>query len=273
MRHRFFIGLAAPLVLLFGLAPALAQQTVPPPSPEGSGSREADETRELEREIEAYPGPNDGVKEETGASDVGSRIPEKINPAPRKPAVTPRAHGAASEPAAGATTAPRQAGATSIDPSEVQRVFGSDVDIIALSSLEPAQVTRLQLRLRELGHYLGSVDGVAGPQTRAALQAYARAQFALKQRLLQHDQLTTDLAEQLGVQQGPPRGAAPAFRDEPALPATPNRRGDAPLVPPGAVPMTPPGVTPLPPPSGGPPLPTPSSDPKPAASPPARPSP
>jgi hypothetical protein len=270
MRHtKFCIGLAAPLVLLLGLTPAFGQQTVPPPSPEGSGMRNpADETRELEREIEAYPGPNDGLKEETGQSDVDSRIPEQINPAPKKSTSSaPRSGNPSSTP--GVAAAPRAGGGSSIDPSEVQRVFGSDIDIIALSSLQPEQITRLQVRLRELGHYLGVVDGIAGPQTRAALQGYARAQFALKQRLLQQDQLTTDLAEQLGVQEGPPRDVAPTFRDDPAQPAAPatppapNKRRDAPLVPPGAVPMTPPGVTPLPPASGGPPLPTPSSGPAP----------
>jgi hypothetical protein len=256
---RLCIGLAAPLALLLGLAPAVAQQTVPPPSPESSGVSEADQTRELEREIEAYPGPRDGMPEENGAaSPADTRIPEQINPAPRKPGLMPPA----SSPKAG------QPGASRIEPSEVQRVFGSDVNIVALSSLQPAQVTRLQARLHELGHYQGVVDGVAGPQTRAALQAYARAQLSLKQRLLEQNQLTTDMAEQLGVQEGPPRDPDPSFRDGADSPRTPSHTGpgmrrDAPLLPPGGVPMSPPGVTPLPP-SGGPPMPTPSSAPSPS---------
>lgn len=259
MRHTSFrIGLAAaPLLLITSLAQA--QQTVPPPAPEGRSMSAADETRELEGEIEAYPGPTDGMQGETGASDVDTRIPEHIQPAPRKPALTPRSGAATSSAAAPVRTDPSSA----IDPSEVQRVFGSDVDIIALSSLAPAQVTRLQLRLRELGLYLAPVDGIAGPQTRAALSAHARAQFALQQRLLSHDQLTTDMAEHLGVQEGPARDADPSFRDDVSQPATPARRGDAPQLPPGAVPMTPPGVTPLPP-SGAPALPTPSSAPSPS---------
>jgi hypothetical protein len=270
MRHESLcIGLAAPLALLLGLAPALAQQTVPPPSPEGSRESASDETRELESEIEAYPGPRDGVREESGADSVDTRIPEQINPAPRKPSVTPRSTQAAPASAAGAATGDRSS--SPIDPSEVQRVFGSDVELIALSSLAPGQVTRLQLRLRDLGHYLGRIDGIAGAQTRAALQGYTRSQFALKQRLLQQNQLTTDLAEQLGVHEGTSSAGEPSFRDDADRPTSPSNtgpreRGDAPLLPPGAAPMPPSGVTPLPP-SGGPPLPTPSSAPSPSRGP------
>jgi hypothetical protein len=239
MQHmRFLLGLAAPLALLAG--PALAQQGVPPAGPDPSGASDTNQTRALENQIEEYPGPTDGVRDE---SDVDTRIPEQIHPAPRSNA-GPRPH--AASPAAPA----RSGGATAaIDPSEVQRVFGSDTGVIALGSLDPTSITQLQVRLRERGYDPGPVDGVVGPTTRAALEGYARAQFTLKQRLLQQDQLTTDLAEQLGVAPGSRRGAQPSMRDD-ARPATPP--GDAPLLPPGGAPLPPPGMAPLPTPSSSP---------------------
>ncbi len=234
---RFLLGLAAPLVLLAG--PAWAQQAVPPVGDVPGRVNGTHQTRELESEIEEYPGPSDGVRDE---SDADTRIPEQIHPAPKPPA-GPRPHAASpATPAAGDS-----ASKTMIDRSEVQRVFGSDTGVIALGSLGPSGITQLQVRLRERGHDPGPVDGVMGPKTRAALQAYSRAQFTLKQRLLQQDQLTTDLAEQLGV-------AASRLSSEPSPrhDTDPAMRGDAPLLPSGGAPLPPPGMAPLPTPSSAP---------------------
>ncbi|HTV21396.1 MAG TPA: peptidoglycan-binding domain-containing protein [Polyangiaceae bacterium] len=239
MKHvRFWLGLSAPAMLL-GAASALAQQTMPPRATDPSGVNEANQTRELEGEIEQYPGPADGVRND-GAPDSTS-IPEKMQPAPNKPSQTPRPHAATSASPA------RQpmSGASSIDPSEVQRVFGSDARVVALGSLDAASITRLQVRLHELGHYKGTIDGILGPQTRAAIESYAKEQFALKQRLLKQDQLTTDLADQLGVQPSPLHTHPPANTGD----MGPSMHGDAPLLPPGGAPTPPPSMAPLPTPS------------------------
>jgi hypothetical protein len=199
----------SPLVVLLSVAsPALSQQPLPEEKKSGSP---VNETRELESEIEQYPGPNDGV---TVESDT--RIPEEIQPQPKKPSATPSPLTDPSNP---------RAQSASIDRKEIQRVFGQDALVLELDTLNSAQVTRLQTRLRELGHYLGVVDGIIGPKTRAALSAVIADQFALSQRLLQQNQLTTELASQVGLEAASlaaPRPAQPgAPRPTPSRPPSP----------------------------------------------------
>jgi len=228
-RSRFRIGLApiAGVLMLAGSVPAQEQQQ--------PGKADAvNETRQLEAEIEEYPGPTDGV---TTESDT--RIPEEIHPPPKK---TTKARPKSPSPATAATGGAAQGRAvTSIDAREVQRVFGQDSSVLELATLDAASVTRLQTRLRELGHYLGEIDGVMGPKTRAALDAVIADQFRLSKRLLQQNQLTTDFANQLGLgganpdmpprpasTQSPQSGAAAA---PPKPPAPAPRQGASPPSP------------------------------------------
>jgi hypothetical protein len=201
-RSRMLGNWLSPLVVLLSMvSPALSQQPAPE---EKKSSDTVNGTRELESEIEQYPGPDDGVMEESD-----TRIPEEIQPKPRKPIVAAPAADPSSPLARG----------SSIDPKEVQRVFGQDTMVLDLDTLNSAQVTRLQTRLRELGHYLGVIDGIVGPKTRAALSAVIADQFALSQRLLQQNQMTTELASQVGVEAPLAPSSAPPAATPPRPPS------------------------------------------------------
>lgn len=211
MRHLIFgARLAAPLALLVlvaGTARAQSARATPEgprtqqraQSPADAPGKEgaANPTRELEAEIEEYPGAND-----TATDSAEAVIPEAIAPAPLvRPAPKVRAVAPAG---------------SSIDAREVQRVFGQDTSVLDLTTLDAKQVTRLQQRLREMGHYLDKLDGIVGPKTTAALQAMIADQYALSQRLLRQGQMTTELAGQVGL-------AEPNQVPAPAQPPAPNQ--------------------------------------------------
>lgn len=208
MRRSLMLGnlLSALVGVLSAASPALSQQ--PPPAEKGSGP--VNETRELESEIEQYPGPNDGVVTE----ELDTRIPEQIQRTPKNPSLGPT-------PAPMTEPGSPRAQVAGIDPKEIQRVFGQDALVLDLDTLTSAQVTRLQTRLRELGHYLGVIDGIIGPKTRAALSAVIADQFALSQRLLQQNQLTTELATQVGLGAATPSPAKPVEPTTPSSPPSP----------------------------------------------------
>jgi putative peptidoglycan binding protein len=180
-------GLGAPVVwfaLALGASASFAAD--PPPQP----PEEPHQTRRLESEIEEFPAPLD--KAGTTADAPETRIPEQIEPPQASP---PAGTARVRNPAP--LGEPR--GLRDVDPGEVQRVFGRDTPIVRLDGLDPRQVTHLQRRLSEMGHYRGKVDGIAGPQTAAALRAVIADQFAWSRRLLGQGQVTDDLALQLGL--------------------------------------------------------------------------
>jgi hypothetical protein len=197
MQRSQILRWSAPVVLLVSAAGSvMAQESSAPP---------LNPARELEAEIEDYPAPDGTVTSDSNtpgstpaspvkgsaASDEATRIPEQIH---RPGQGAPRGPAAASGPRG----APQSA-ASAVPSAEVQRVLGRDVGILDLNSLTPPQVTRLQQRLREEGLYHGTLDGVVGPKTRAALSAAVARQQQLSQRLLQQGQITTQLGTQIGV--------------------------------------------------------------------------
>jgi peptidoglycan hydrolase-like protein with peptidoglycan-binding domain len=86
-----------------------------------------------------------------------------------------------------------------IDPAQVQKVFGMDVALIDLKSLNKDQIKQLQQRLQERGFYRGKIDGAMGPQTRNALSGLIAQQYAMNQRLVNQGQITEQFASSIGV--------------------------------------------------------------------------
>jgi hypothetical protein len=87
----------------------------------------------------------------------------------------------------------------SIDPAQVQKVFGMDVALIDLKALNKDQIKQLQQRLQERGLYRGKIDGAMGPQTRNALSGLMAQQYSLNQRLMNQGQITEQFASSIGV--------------------------------------------------------------------------
>jgi peptidoglycan hydrolase-like protein with peptidoglycan-binding domain len=135
-----------------------------------------------------------------------------------------------------------------IESSQVQRVFGMDVSLIDLKTLNQDQIKQLQQRLNERGFYRGKVDGRMGPQTKNALSGLMAQQFALNQRLVNQGQITEQFASSIGVDTA---GRAPVSGVDTAAPSQPPRASEpSPSQPPPRVnepatrPAAPPSVPP-----------------------------
>jgi hypothetical protein len=118
-----------------------------------------------------------------------------------------------------------------IDAAQVQKVFGMDVALIDLKSLNSEQIKVLQQRLSERGFYRGAIDGKMGPNTRNGIASLMAQQFALNQRLVNQGQITEQFASSLGVDT---RGRVPVTgtdkMDQPSQ--HPEPRSNAPAPPP-----------------------------------------
>lgn len=102
---------------------------------------------------------------------------------------------------------PRSAGQEThlaIDPAQMQRVLGTDAALLDLASATRQQVLQLQQQLQKRGVYSGNLDGLPGPQTRAAISHLLARQHALSQRLLEQGRITGQLAASLGATPGAP---------------------------------------------------------------------
>jgi len=126
-----------------------------------------------------------------------------------------------------------------IDPAQVQRVFGMDVALIDLKTLNKDQIKQLQQRLQERGFYRGKVDGAMGPQTRNALTGLLAQQYSLNQRLVNQGQITAQFASSIGMDT---HGRAPVtgvdLNDQPSQHPAPPPRANAQSTTP-TVPMPP----------------------------------
>lgn len=105
------------------------------------------------------------------------------------------------EPAA-ATARERADSAAGMQPA------AQEEDQHELSELSSEQTRELQVRLQERGYYRGEVDGIAGPQTRAALRQF----FQRQAQLVAQGKLTESALSAFGMDAGdiqPVRGTEP----------------------------------------------------------------
>ncbi len=129
------------------------------------------------------------------------------------------------------SSARSSSGSQTIDPTEVQRVFGSDATIIDLQTLGTEQIRSLQQSLQDRGHYKGQIDGVYGPQTRAGLKAMLQQQYSLNQRLINQGQVTGPLASTMGLDQSdvsPVSGSDARSGDGSSIRSQPSTQGTPP---------------------------------------------
>jgi hypothetical protein len=151
--------------------------------------------------------PPDPTNDPATARALHPRISDTLKSYTQEPASQTRRPEAVQQSATGETGVQKpqrpdgqsSSGTRPIDPSEVQKVFGQQASVVDLKSLDSQEIESLQQRLKTLGFYKGDIDGIAGPQTRAALGSMVQSQFTLAQRMIQQGAMPSQLAAALGI--------------------------------------------------------------------------
>lgn len=79
----------------------------------------------------------------------------------------------------GQTSSETAASAPQQEQQNVQKKGVARLDSVRISSLDETQIKTLQQKLADLGYYMGNIDGIFGPKSRAALSQYFRDQATL----------------------------------------------------------------------------------------------
>lgn len=237
MRHEIFRTVLRSTVGAVILMPALAvaQGNTSSPSGQGTqggGSQTQDSASQDSRS--QHSGAKRSGSEETtkqgnasgSAGSQGSAAGMPSSPSQTDPMAGSQSPGQQSGAQSGSASS---TGRQSIDPAEVQRVFGTDATLVNLQTLGPEQIRSVQQSLQDRGLYKGAIDGVYGPQTRAGLKAMLNQQHSLNQRLISQGQVTGPLAASMGIQQSDiapvagsdaPTGQGSGIRTQPSTPST-----------------------------------------------------
>jgi hypothetical protein len=204
------------------LAPVAFAQTAQDPIPNELGDQSSDPSSVTNQRVPSTDSYGQRPKNQ-------ARVPEMTD---THPAQTP-----STQPTTAQATNAAQPRA--IDPREVQQVFGQQASVVDIKSLSSDEAKNLQQRLKELGYYQGTVDGVAGPKTRSALNALVRSQFVLTQRMVEQGQMPSQLVSALGLRSDIVPTSGSMNQDFDTQPRT---------VPQSTAPQTQPRTNPLPPP-------------------------
>jgi peptidoglycan hydrolase-like protein with peptidoglycan-binding domain len=161
------------------------------------------QVEQVQQELKArgyYDGDVDGIAgPNTRAALQSYQKNEGINgPGPNRETLTALGVGSERQPVSGMDK-PEQQTAVGRDQNGAAKPMpgaGQSEPQHALSALSEEQVREVQVRLQERGYYQGEIDGVIGPQTRAALSRF----FARQAQLVQQGQLTESALSAFGLE-------------------------------------------------------------------------
>lgn len=175
------------------------------------GPSQVEQVQQALKERGYYDGDVDGIAgTNTRAALQSYQKNEGINgPGPNRETLTALGVDRERQPVSG-TDKPGQQAAVGRDQDAAKPMpgAGQSEPQHALSALSQEQVRELQVRLQERGYYQGEIDGVIGPQTRAALSRF----FSRRAQLVQQGQLTESALSAFGLESSeiqPVRGTDP----------------------------------------------------------------